>query len=62
MKDLILYQTALPTNRLPQKISFNKRDQYTLPGLDDVVVVVTAKYKYLYLKKLRLIYSCSANI
>ncbi len=49
MKDLILYQTALPTDQLPKTISFNKRNQ---PGVG-AVVVVTAKYKYFYLEKLR---------
>jgi len=53
MKDLILYQTALPTYYPPKTISFNKTNRYTLPGIDDVVFVVTAKYKYLYLEKLR---------
>jgi hypothetical protein len=51
MKDLILYQTALPTYYRPKQ-SILMKETDTLPGVG-VVVVVTAKYKYLYLEKLR---------
>ncbi len=50
-KDLILYQTALPTYYRPKQ-SILMKETDTLPGVG-VVVVVTAKYKYVCLEKLR---------